>query len=427
MFCKYCGKEIEGTSTFCKYCGKAQNVTTGGPVQQMQAEQVQTASATPKTLPQTPPIHSQETFKTQETAQQTPPVQQANFKKTAENRWQDNPGIKRLKATLKMLSFTGWGSLILGTLFGVFGVLMLVVLLLTMNSELLIGTAASLLIAVWGYVFGVYQFWNAAGVEQGLTVALPNQLGEEEWMEKIRNEFSFQGAVLLDNQPDNALVYLLNDAKMHLSAQNGVLSITVEHSKRFNSAKSGGHWELQESFSADDLKCALAYFVAGQPLPENFAQEQKMRHKDKVGKVKAGIYVGTAVMILVVLIISAFPVSPLASLKDTVWNEYGNTGQTLGEAFENNFESPSWSEYEKDGKRYMRFDGIIDFGQLGESVVEVEFSLKKLEDSYYFLIEGARVNGTPLSDSETAILMQYGFTGDAEELIGSLFLSALFG
>lgn len=427
MFCKYCGKEIEGTSTFCKYCGKAQNVTTGGPVQQMQAEQVQTASATPKTLPQTPPIHSQETFKTQETAQQTPPVQQANFKKTAENRWQDNPGVKRLKATLKMLSFTGWGSLILGTLFGVFGVLMLVVLLLTMNSELLIGTAASLLIAVWGYVFGVYQFWNAAGVEQGLTVALPNQLGEEEWMEKIRNEFSFQGAVLLDNQPDNALVYLLNDAKMHLSAQNGVLSITVEHSKRFNSAKSGGHWELQESFSADDLKCALAYFVAGQPLPENFAQEQKMRHKDKVGKVKAGIYVGTAVMILVVLIISAFPVSPLASLKDTVWNEYGNTGQTLGEAFENNFESPSWSEYEKDGKRYMRFDGIIDFGQLGESVVEVEFSLKKLEDSYYFLIEGARVNGTPLSDSETAILMQYGFTGDAEELIGSLFLSALFG
>lgn len=421
MFCKYCGKEIEGTSTFCKYCGKAQNVTTGEPVQQMQAEQVQTASATPKTLPQTPPIHSQETFKTQETAQQT------NFKKTAENRWQDNPGIKRLKATLKMLSFTGWGSLILGTLFGVFGVLMLVVLLLTMNSELLIGTAASLLIAVWGYVFGVYQFWNAAGVEQGLTVALPNQLSEEEWMEKIRNEFSFQGAVLLDNQPDNALVYLLNDAKMHLSAQNGVLSITVEHSKRFNSAKSGGHWELQESFSADDLKCALAYFVAGQPLPENFAQEQKMRHKDKVGKVKAGIYVGTAVMILVVLIISAFPVSPLASLKDTVWNEYGNTGQTLGEAFENNFESPSWSEYEKDGKRYMRFDGIIDFGQLGESVVEVEFSLKKLEDSYYFLIEGAKVNGTPLSDSETAILMQYGFTGDAEELIGSLFLSALFG
>ena len=427
MFCKYCGKEIEGTSTFCKYCGKAQNVTTGEPVQQMQAEQVQTASATPKTLPQTLPIHSQETFKTQETAQQTPPVQQANFKKTAENRWQDNPGIKRLKATLKMLSFTGWGSLILGTLFGVFGVLALVVLLITMNSELLIGTAASLLIAVWGYVFGVYQFWNAAGVEQGLTVALPNQLSESEWMEKIRNEFSFQGAVLLDNQPDNALVYLLNDAKMHLFAQNGVLSITVEHSKRFNSAKSGGHWELQESFSADDLKCALTYFVAGQPLPENFAQEQKMRHKDKVGKVKVGIYVGTAVMILVVLIISAFPVSPLASLKDTVWNEYGNTGQTLGEAFENNFESPSWSEYEKDGKRYMRFDGIIDFGQLGESVVEVEFSLKKLEDSYYFLIEGARVNGTPLSDSETAILMQYGFTGDAEELIGSLFLSALFG
>ena len=427
MFCKYCGKEIEGTSTFCKYCGKAQNVTTGEPVQQMQAEQVQTASATPKTLPQTLPIHSQETFKTQETAQQTPPVQQANFKKTAENKWQDDPRMKRLKATLKMLSFTGWGSLILGTLFGVFGVLALVVLLITMNSELLIGTAASLLIAVWGYVFGVYQFWNAAGVEQGLTVALPNQLSESEWMEKMRNEFSFQGAVLLDNQPDNALVYLLNDAKMHLSAQNGVLSITVEHSKRFNSAKSGGHWELQESFSADDLKCALAYFVAGQPLPENFAQEQKMRHKDKVGKVKVGIYVGTAVMILVVLIISAFPVSPLASLKDTVWNEYGNTGQTLGEAFENNFESPSWSEYEKDGKRYMRFDGIIDFGQLGESVVEVEFSLKKLEDSYYFLIEGAKVNGTPLSDSETAILMQYGFTGDAEELIGSLFLSALFG
>lgn len=78
MFCKYCGKEIEGTSTFCKYCGKAQNVTTGEPVQ--------TASATPKTLPQTSPINSQETFKTQEAAHQTPPVQQVNFKKTAENR-----------------------------------------------------------------------------------------------------------------------------------------------------------------------------------------------------------------------------------------------------------------------------------------------------------------------------------------------------
>lgn len=112
-------------------------MTTGESMQQMQAQQVQTASATPKTLPQTSPINFQETFKTQEAAQQTPTVQQVNLKKTAENRWQDNPSSKRLKATLKMLSFTGWGSLILGTLFGMFGVLMLVVLLLTMNFELL--------------------------------------------------------------------------------------------------------------------------------------------------------------------------------------------------------------------------------------------------------------------------------------------------
>lgn len=427
MFCKYCGKEIEETSTFCKYCGKAQNVTIGGPVQQMQAEQVQTASATPKTLPQTPPINSQETFKTQETAQQTPPVQQANFKKTAENRWKDDPRMKRLKATLKMLSFTGWGSLILGTLFGVFGVLALVVLLITMNSELLIGTAASLLIAVWGYVFGVYQFWNAAGVEQGLTVALPNQLSEEEWMEKIRNEFSFQGAVLLDNQPDNALIYLLNDAKMHLFAQNGVLSITVEHSKRFNSAKSGGHWELQESFSADDLKCALAYFVAGQPLPENFAQEQKMRHKDKVGKVKVGIYVGTAVMILILFILSGISIGPVSALKQTTWNEYDSTGQTLGEAFDKNFDNTSWKEFEKEGKKYIRFSGFIDLGEMGESLLELEFSARKTGDGYYFLVEEGYANGEPLSSGEISIVMQYGFNGDIEELFASLFLNNLFG
>lgn len=418
MFCKYCGKELADGSAFCKYCGKAQTAVAAAPAP---------PSAQAAAQEHTPQEQAQSTVPNilQKAAQSA--AAGASAVGAAQHNYRDNPKFKRLKATFKLLSFTGWGCLILGTLFGVIGVLMLVVFLLTPDMEILPGIAVCLFVALWGYIFGVYQFWNAAGVEQQLTLALPDTMSEAEWIEKIRNEFSFQGAVLQENQPDNALVYLLNDARMHITAENGVLRIRVQHSKRFRSANSGGHWELQESFSADDLKCALAYFVAGQPLPESFAQEQKLRHKDKVGKVKVGLYVGTAAALVLVFIISVFPVSPLSSLKNSTWSEYSTTGQTLGEAFENNFDSPSWSQYETNGRTYIRFDGIIDLGDLGESLVEVEFSAKKTENNYYFLIEEARLDGMILSDTETSILMQYGFTGDTDELIGSMFLSALFG
>ena len=419
MFCKYCGKELDDGSAFCKYCGKSQTAVNPAPAQPS-AEAAAQEHTTHKQVQS--PVQNILSKAAQSAAEGAAAAAGA-----AQHNHRDNPKLKRLQATLKLLSFTGWGCLILGTLFGVIGVLMLAVFLLTPDMEILPGIAVCLFVALWGYIFGVYQFWNAAGVEQQLTLALPETMSEAEWIEKIRNEFSFQGAVLQENQPDNALVYLLNDARMHLTAENGVLHIRVQHSKRFRSANSGGHWELQESFSADDLKCALAYFVAGQPLPESFAQEQKLRHKDKVGKVKVGLYVGTAAALVLVFIISVFPVSPLSSLKNSTWSEYSTTGQTLGEAFENNFDSPSWSQYEKDGREYIRFDGIIDFGDLGESLVDVEFSVKKTEDNYYFLIEEARLDGTILSDTETSILMQYGFTGDTDELIGSMFLSALFG
>lgn len=419
MFCKYCGKELADGSAFCKYCGKSQTAVTPAPAQ-LSAEAAAQEHTTHKQVQS--PVQNILSKAAQSAAEGAAAAAGA-----AQHNHRDNPKLKRLQATLKMLSFTGWGCLILGTLFGVIGVLMLAVFLLTPDMEILPGIAVCLFVALWGYIFGVYQFWNAAGVEQQLTLALPETMSEAEWIEKIRNEFSFQGAVLQENQPDNALVYLLNDARMHITAENGVLRIRVQHSKRFRSANSGGHWELQESFSADDLKCALAYFVAGQPLPESFAQEQKLRHKDKVGKVKVGLYVGTAAALVLVFIISVFPVSPLSSLKNSTWSEYSTTGQTLGEAFENNFDSPSWSQYETNGRTYIRFDGIIDLGDLGESLVEVEFSAKKTEDNYYFLIEEARLDGMILSDTETSILMQYGFTGDIDELIGSMFLSALFG
>ena len=419
MFCKYCGKELADGSAFCKYCGKSQTAVNPAPAQPS-AEAAAQEHTTHKQVQS--PVQNILSKAAQSAAEGAAAAAGA-----AQHNHRDNPKLKRLQATLKMLSFTGWGCLILGTLFGVIGVLMLAVFLLTPDMEILPGIAVCLFVALWGYIFGVYQFWNAAGVEQQLTLALPETMSEAEWIEKIRNEFSFQGAVLQENQPDNALVYLLNDARMHITAENGVLRIRVQHSKRFRSANSGGHWELQESFSADDLKCALAYFVAGQPLPESFAQEQKLRHKDKVGKVKVGLYVGTAAALVLVFIISVFPVSPLSSLKNSTWSEYSTTGQTLGEAFENNFDSPSWSQYETNGRTYIRFDGIIDLGDLGESLVEVEFSAKKTEDNYHFLIEEARLDGMILSDTETSILMQYGFTGDIDELIGSMFLSALFG
>ena len=113
--------------------------------------------------------------------------------------------------------------------------------------------------------------------------------------------------------------------------------------------------------------------------------------------------------------------------KQTTWNEYDSTGQTLGEAFDKNFDNTSWKEFEKEGKKYIRFSGFIDLGEMGESLLELEFSARKTGDGYYFLVEEGYANGEPLSSGEISIVMQYGFNGDIEELFASLFLNNLFG
>lgn len=410
MFCKYCGKELEDRSSFCKYCGKAQLTAYAEPAKPEQNTQLTAASDKLQNA-----VKSSAHLAVGKLQNAVQPERRAQF-------------IHHLKATCRLLSLAGWASLVIGVLLAALTVIALLTSIFTLNLSFLMGAGIFAIGAAWCYIFGVHQFWNAAAIEDNLTIRLPKGKDDAAWLVHIRDNFNFEGATLTEQQPENALVYLLNDAQMHLTAENGVLRIAVKHSKRFNSARSGGHWELDESFSADNLKCALALFVQGQPLPDNFAQEQKKKHKDKVGKVKKGIVIGTIATLLLVLIVSVIPFSdPVASLKDTRWSQFNTTEQTIGEAFNNNFEDPSWSEYDIGKKHYIKFTGMIDADDYGMSTAEINFLVEEEGDKYLFTIDDVYLGGVYLSDYEMSALMEYGFTGDVQELISTILISYIFG
>lgn len=411
MFCKYCGKKLEDGSAFCKYCGKAQNaVPAAAPAQQQTVQSF---------APSTGGIN------------QTKHTQAASEKM---------PFKQHLKATCKLLSLSGWVSLIIVAMAAAISVLLVLAGIVSsiLNAEispLLAGVIIPLPFAAWAYVFGVHQFWNAAAVESALSIVLPKEKSDAEWLGYIRDNFSFEGAVLTEEQPDDAVVYLLRDAQMWLTVDSGVLHITVKHSKRFNSARSGGHWELEESFAADDLKCALTYFVCGQPLPATFRQEQKKKHKNKVGKLKVGIIVAVVVLLLIVLFMPTFE-SPLSSLKNSVWDNYSTT-QTIGEAFAENFENAKWSSHKVDGGTLAVFTGVIDLTQGLESFgvydadeetakisIEMEFLITQEGDYYHYQLEDVYLNDIPIpaayKDSR-GIFLQYGFDGDAQSLLEAMY------
>lgn len=445
MFCKYCGKELDDGSAFCKYCGKAQSTASSAPAQPAAEPPAQnsTADAVQRTMQNVvqkaaqsaaagadaarnaaqKAAHSAAAGAVQETAQNAVhSVMQKAGQPISKEQF-----LRRLKATCKMLSMAGWASLVVGTLLAVLAALTLLVAIFTLNPAGLSAPLILALVSAWCYFFGVRQFWHAVVVEEGLTVALPAGKSDAEWLASIRDEFSFEGARLSETQPENAVVYLMNRARVQLEAENGVLHITVKHSKRFNSAESGGHWELQESFHADDLKCALHYFLKGQPLPDSFVQDQKAAHKDKVGQVKKGIIIATIVIVLLAMLVSLFGQGPVAMLKATTWEQYDSTGVTLGEAFERNFENTSWEVTERDGNQFISFTGTFDVEDYGSNLAEIIFSMKKTGDSYFFNVYIAKINDVILSDYETTALMQYGFNGNSDDLVSAFFVSWLFG
>lgn len=445
MFCKYCGKELDDGSAFCKYCGKAQSTASSAPAQPAAEPPAQnsTADAVQRTMQNVVQKAAQSAAAGANAAQNA--VQKAaqsaavgavqDAAQNAVHSVMQKAGqpiskehfLRRLKATCKMLSLAGWVSLLAGALSAVLALFVLLDIILMLNLSGLPVLLILVLFALWFYIFGVHQFWYAAAIEEGLNITLPDGKDDAAWLAFIRENFVLDGAQLSESQPENAVVYLMDGAQMWLTAENGVLHISVKHQKRFNSARSGGHWELQESFHADNLKCALDYFLKEEPLPDSFVQDQKAVHKDKVGKVKKGLVAVTAVIVLILLLISMLPTSPIDSLKDSSWDQYNSTGMTMGEAFGRHFKDVSWDSYKADGRQYIRFTGSFDLEDYGENSAEILFSVDKAGDQYHFVIRESYINGIALSDYEEAALMQYGFDGNADDLISAFFVSWLFG
>ena len=200
--------------------------------------------------------------------------------------------------------------------------------------------------------------------------------------------------------------------------------------QRIRAGRSGGFWELKEAFAADNVKCALKYFIQGQALPEHFERDQKLAHKDKVGKAKIVIVVGMLLLCVITLICSWLSSRPVDILKSSVWDSF-STQQTLGEAFDNNFYSTHWESYELYGDDYVRFTGRTDLGEIGAVTVELNFLIQDNGDYYHFELTDTYLNDTALSDIEAHALMQYAFDGNAENLVNTLlgysFVSALLG
>ena len=253
-----------------------------------------------------------------------------------------------------------------------------------------------------------------------MQLTLPAGRTDAEWLAHIRDGFSYEGATRQDSEDENAVVYRMEKTPMCVTVQNGVLLIKVTHTDRFHFFDTGRS-ELKESMAADDLLCALAYYLRGEALPADFAQRQKIRHKDKVNKGKIVAFIALAVALIELVAFGMHYNSALGALQRSTWDNYSTT-QTLGEAFDEHFENGKWdSEKTEDGTLAV-FTGVMDLTAIGSDKVDVrfEFLITESEDYYYYSLERVVANNQVMPDEYAMPLFQYGFDGDAMTLLMSL-------
>ena len=264
MFCKYCGKELDDGSAFCKYCGKAQSTASfctcaagcGTPAQNSTADAVQRTmqNVVQKAAQSAAAGADAARNAAQSGVQRRSGCGSGNCSKRRTQRHAESPAgpfqkrcFEALESDLQRCSPWPGGQAWWSALCW----------LCWRRSHCWSPSLRSIQPVCRRAHSGpgvclVLLFRRASVLacrrwKKGLLLhCLP--ASDAEWLASIRDEFSFEGARLSETQPENAVVYLMNRARGAAGGENGVLHITVKHSKRFNSAESGGHWELQESF-----------------------------------------------------------------------------------------------------------------------------------------------------------------------------------
>ncbi len=303
--------------------------------------------------------------------------------------------------------------------------------LFTGNSSVIPYSLILILIGGWSYLYGVHQFWNAAKVDATLSLNLPGTKTDAEWLNDIAANFQYQDAQLESIQDNGSLVYAVRGAEIVVSANARHLNVSVEH------MKNGGHgmWTLSESFSGEDLKTALAYFLEGKTLPDNFEKLQKQKHKDKIGLMKVVLPVAIAALLLVSYVFGELLSTPEMDLRNSVWPGYSET-QTLGEGFGANFKHRDWNSYEADGQTMISFSGTVDFSDraydasalIGKTQIQVRllFSVQETDDGRQFSLESVEIDGDDVYMDEAMAVMQFGFDGDKEALLQTLYYYQLW-
>ena len=415
MKCNHCGKELADGSRFCKYCGKPQAEPTSDAQGEASAQAAasEEKAAAPVALAQQPAMAA---------VQPAPAAAPAQGAQAARSGGSPVPPVKvtfgqQFRALF--IAFSGTGGLAPAMIFGVLG-LLLALAALGGDSIVALLSALLLLAAASEYIFSGHQFWRAAGIECGLQLTLPAGRTDAEWLAHIRDGFSYEGATRQDSEDENAVVYRMEKTPMCVTVQNGVLLIKVTHTDRFHFFDTGRS-ELKESMAADDLLCALAYYLRGEALPADFAQRQKIRHKDKVNKGKIVAFIALAVALIELVAFGMHYNSALGALQRSTWDNYSTT-QTLGEAFDEHFENGKWdSEKTEDGTLAV-FTGVMDLTAIGSDKVDVrfEFLITESEDYYYYSLERVVANNQVMPDEYAMPLFQYGFDGDAMTLLMSL-------
>lgn len=410
MKCNHCGKELADGSRFCKYCGKPQ----AEPTSAAQGEASAQAAASEEKAAASAALAQQPAMSAVPTAQPAPAAAPAQGAQTAQSGGSPVPPVKvtfgqQFRALF--IAFSGTGGLAPAMIFGVLG-LLLALAALGGDSIVALLSAILLLAAASEYIFSGHQFWRAAGIECGLQLTLPAGRTDAEWLAHIRDGFSYEGAARQDSEDENAVVYRMEKTPMCVTVQNGVLRIKVTHTGRFHLFDTGRS-ELKESMAADDLLCALAYYLRGEALPADFAQRQKIRHKDKVNKGKIVAFIALAVALIELVALGTRYDSALGALQRSTWDNYSTT-QTLGEAFDQNFDDGKWSSQKTGDGTLAVFTGVMDLSEegIGTGEVRFEFEITKSEDYYYFQLERVAVDGEYLPDEYEAAMLRYGFDGD---------------
>lgn len=417
MKCNHCGKELADGSRFCKYCGKPQAEPTSAAQGEASAQAAasEEKAAAPVALAQQPAMSA---------AQPAPAAAPAQGAQAAQSGGSPVPPVKvtfgQQFRALFIAFASGMESLVAAVTSGALGLLLVLVALEGDSTAawFLLCSAIFLLAAASEYIFFVHQFWRAAGIECGLQLTLPAGRTDAEWLAHIRDGFSYEGAARQDSEDENAVVYRMEKTPMCVTVQNGVLRIKVTHTGRFRFfVFDTGRSELKASMAADDLLCALAYYLRGEALPADFAQRQKIRHKDKVNKGKIVAFIVLAVALIELVAFGMHYNSALGALQRSTWDNYSTT-QTLGEAFDQNFDDGKWSSQKTGDGTLAVFTGVMDLSEegIGTGEVRFEFEITKSEDYYYFQLERVAVDGEYLPDEYEAAMLRYGFDGDLTAL-----------